>query len=163
AGDDDERGQREAAVGPGKDDRDERGRDERGADRHERAEAIGDPAEADVVQRPECTRDEPRRPDRDRAEAERRQAKRREHGAPVHENALAIPWQRRARSSSQGTFATPKIAVVTATTIIPTSTVGLTPIRAATTPLGIEPTSAPAGYAAASTPAPALPSPSMCA
>jgi hypothetical protein len=52
---------------------------------------------------------------------------------------------------------------VSATIVIPTSTVGFTPARAATIPLGIAPTSVPAGYAAASAPAPALPSPSSFA
>ena len=64
---------------------------------------------------------------------------------PVQENELASPWQNRARSSCQASLARPKAAVVTATIVRPTSTVGLTPTRAATIPLGIAPTSAPSG------------------
>ena len=45
----------------------------------------------------------------------------------------------------------------------PITTVGLTPARVATIPLGMAPTNAPAGYAAASTPAPVLPRPSVSA
>ena len=51
----------------------------------------------------------------------------------------------RARSSCQALVASPNNAVVTATPIRPTSTVGLTPNRAATIPLGIAPTRVPSG------------------
>jgi hypothetical protein len=65
--------------------------------------------------------------------------------APVQENALARPWQKRARSSCHAVCAIPNRAVVRATTLSPMRTVGLTPSRAATMPLGIEPKSAPNG------------------
>ncbi len=65
--------------------------------------------------------------------------------APVHEKEPASPWQKRARSSSQDDCASPTPAVVAATKVSPTSTVGLTPSRAATIPLGIAPASAPSG------------------
>ena len=45
----------------------------------------------------------------------------------------------------------------------PMITVGFTPRRAATMPLGMAPKNAPAGYAAASTPAPVFPSPKVSA
>jgi hypothetical protein len=77
--------------------------------------------------------------------------------APVHENALDTPWRKRARSSDQTESAKPNATVVTARSERPTSTVGLTPTRAANMPLGIPAASAPAGYMACSTPAPALP------
>ena len=77
--------------------------------------------------------------------------------APVHEKALDTPWRKRARSSAQTESAKPNATVVTASSERPTSTVGLTPTRAASMPLGIPATSAPAGYMACSTPAPALP------
>ena len=83
--------------------------------------------------------------------------------APVQENALASPWRNRARSSCHASFAIPNSTVQKATAVSPITTVGLTPARAATIPLGMAPTSAPAGYAAASTPAPALPRPSVAA
>ena len=44
----------------------------------------------------------------------------------------------------------------TATVDIPATTVGFTPIRDATIPLGTAPRNVPAGYAAASRPAPVL-------
>jgi SpoIID/LytB domain protein len=83
--------------------------------------------------------------------------------APVHENALASPWAKRAASSSHGVVAIPNRIVQVATHVSPTSTVGFTPTRDATTPLGSEPIRQPAGYAAASTPAPVLPRPSVSA
>src|SRR5581483_10012276 len=70
--------------------------------------------------------------------------------APVQENALASPCANRARSSCQASVPNPNSAVVAATTVRPIRTVGLTPNRAAAIPLGIEPASAPTGYAAAS-------------
>ena len=68
--------------------------------------------------------------------------------APVQENALASPCAKRARSSCHAESASPNSTVVAATTVSPTSTVRFTPARAATIPLGIAPTNAPAGYAA---------------
>src|SRR3954453_5235085 len=81
--------------------------------------------------------------------------------APVHENALATPWAKRAASSCHGSVAIPNRAVQSATIESPTITVGFTPSRAATIPLGMAPTNAPAGYAAARTPAPVLPGPKV--
>ena len=83
--------------------------------------------------------------------------------APVHENALATPWANRAASSCHGSLAIPKSTVHAATTVRPTITVTFGPARAVTMPLGIAPTSAPAGYEAASNPAPVFPSPSSSA
>ena len=65
--------------------------------------------------------------------------------APVHENELASPCAKRARSSCQTESAKPNAVLVSAMQQRPTITVGLTPARAATIPLGIAPTSAPAG------------------
>jgi hypothetical protein len=53
--------------------------------------------------------------------------------------------------------------VHTATVARPAITVGFTPSRAATIPLGIAPRNAPAGYAAARMPAPVLPKLRECA
>ncbi len=64
---------------------------------------------------------------------------------PVHENELDSPCRNRALSSCHSWSTTPKSAVVIATPTSPTSTVGLTPNRAETMPLGIAPTSVPSG------------------
>jgi hypothetical protein len=79
---------------------------------------------------------------------------------PVHENALERPWRNRARSTCHSSPATPNAALVAARPQSPATTVGFGPSRAATIPLGIAPTSAPAGYAAWSTPQPVFPIPS---
>ncbi len=82
--------------------------------------------------------------------------------APVHENALASPCAKRAASSCHGWSAIPNSTVHVATIVSPSNTVRFAPHRAATTPLGSAPTSAPAGYAAERIPAPALPRCSSC-
>ena len=64
---------------------------------------------------------------------------------PVHENALENPCANRASSSCQSVSAKPTAVLVTAIEQSPISTVGLTPRRAATIPLGIAARSAPAG------------------
>ena len=74
----------------------------------------------------------------------------------VHENELAKPWKKRARSSTTIDSANPNTVVVTAMPSSPTSTVGRTPNLAADRPPGIPPASAPSAYAAESSPAPAF-------
>ncbi len=83
--------------------------------------------------------------------------------APVQVSAEATPCAKRARSSCQASWARPKRTVQTPISESPITTVGLTPILPATTPLGSALTSTPAGYAAASTPAPVLPRPRVSA
>src|SRR4051794_2024685 len=80
--------------------------------------------------------------------------------APVHVNADAVPWTKRAASSCHASCTRPKTIVQTPTSVMPAITVGLNPTRVATIPLGSDATSTPAGYAAASTPAPVFPRPS---
>jgi hypothetical protein len=60
-------------------------------------------------------------------------------------------------------LAKPNAVLVTANVSRPITTVGFTPMRAAVMPLGMPPTNAPRGYAAASSPAPAFESPSSSA
>src|SRR4051794_4878134 len=76
--------------------------------------------------------------------------------APAHEAAEPSPWTKRARSSTTMLSANANATEDAISRLSPTTTVARTPSRAASQPPGSEPSSVPAGYAAARSPAPVL-------
>ena len=81
----------------------------------------------------------------------------------AHMQAPPTPWMKRAASSSTMWFANANTRLVTPSSPSPSSSVGLTPQRAASQPLGTAAAKVPAGYAAVSTPAPVFESPNSSA
>jgi hypothetical protein len=76
--------------------------------------------------------------------------------APAHEAAEPSPWTKRAPSRTRMLSANAKVTDDAISRASPRMTVARTPSRAATQPPGSEPSSVPAGYAAARMPAPVL-------
>ena len=76
--------------------------------------------------------------------------------APAHDAAEPSPWTKRATSRTTMLFAKANAIDELISSARPTTTVARTPSRAASQPPGSEPSSVPAGYAAARIPAPVL-------
>src|SRR5580692_4063909 len=79
--------------------------------------------------------------------------------AAVHVQAPPSPWTRRAASSSPADGLQPKARVDPPISASPSTATVRSPNRATSAPLGSDPSSVPAGYAAISTPAEALDNP----
>ena len=83
--------------------------------------------------------------------------------APAQVVVLEAPWTNRAIPSAQGPSATANAKLDAASSVSPATTASFGPRRAAATPPGIPPSSAPAPKAPTSSPAPVLESPNSSA